>query len=114
VVSTDDWGSATPNDIFYPEQWALPRIKVPGAWGFTTGSSSIKVCMVDTGVDYYHPDIVANLWQNPIEAPHGYNGIDDDHNGKVDCQPRCRVLHLRRRSLYGTLCPVHAHVSGSA
>ena len=53
------------------------------------GSGNVRVCVIDTGTDYQHPDIIANLWMNPIEvhgpgatAANGYkNGIDDDHNG---------------------------------
>ena len=38
--------------------------------------------MLDTGVDYTHPDLAANIWTNPGEIPG--NGIDDDNNGYVD------------------------------
>jgi len=40
------------------------------------------VAVVDTGVDYNHPDIAANIWTNPGEIPN--DGIDDDHNGYID------------------------------
>lgn len=43
------------------------------------GNKGVKVCMVDTGFDYFHPDLAANLWKNPGEIPN--NGIDDDNNG---------------------------------
>ena len=35
--------------------------------------------MVDTGFDYFHPDLAQNLWSNPGEIPN--NGKDDDNNG---------------------------------
>ncbi len=38
--------------------------------------------MVDTGVDYYHPDLVPNLWNNPGEGPIP-DGIDNDGNGEI-------------------------------
>jgi subtilisin family serine protease len=40
------------------------------------------VGVIDTGIDYNHPDLAANVWTNPLEIPG--NGIDDDGNGYVD------------------------------
>ena len=82
-----------PNDFEFGRQWSLRNtgqtggragadIGALGAWQFSTGSSSVVVAIVDTGVDFFHPDLEANLWTNPREIPG--NGIDDDGNGYVD------------------------------
>lgn len=71
-----------PNDPRYPELWGMAKISAPQAWDVTTGSSQTVVAVIDTGVDYNHPDLVANVWVNTREVPG--NGRDDDGNGFVD------------------------------
>lgn len=85
--------SGAPNDPRFIEQWALANTGQTGgtagadidalsAWAMKTGSDSIVVAVIDTGVDYTHPDLAANIWTNPGEIPG--NGIDDDGNGYID------------------------------
>lgn len=52
------------------------------AWDIRTDASDVIVCVIDQGIQYYHPDLADNMWVNPGEIPD--NGIDDDGNGYVD------------------------------
>ncbi len=83
----------TPNDPRYNQQWGLHNIgqtggtvdadiNAPEAWDTTVGSSQVVVAIIDSGIDYNHPDLAANMWINPGEIPG--NGIDDDGNGYID------------------------------
>lgn len=78
------------NDPLYSQQWHLGATNVPQAWTWLTsqglpagGSRDIVVAVIDTGVDYTHPDLAANMWVNPAELA-GTPGVDDDGNGFVD------------------------------
>lgn len=82
-----------PRDPRFGDQWSLNNtgqaggkagsdIDAPEAWDLTTGSRSVVVAVIDTGVDYTHPDLKANMWTNPGEVPD--NGKDDDGDGFVD------------------------------
>jgi hypothetical protein len=73
--------SLTPDDPSYSSLWAMPKIRASTAWDTATGAG-VTVAIVDTGVDYNHPDLDANIWLNPGEVPG--NGLDDDGNGLVD------------------------------
>lgn len=76
------YNCSVPNDPLYDEQWALSIIDAPEGWDIETGSSDIVIAITDTGVDYTHPDLAANIWNNDGETPD--NGIDDDGNGYID------------------------------
>ena len=77
--------SAPPDDPLWLDGslWGLSKIQAPAAWStFTPGDGSVIIANIDTGVDYTHPDLAANMWRNPGEI--AANGIDDDGNGYVD------------------------------
>jgi len=62
--------------------WGLDRVGAPTAWAAGITGAGITVAVLDTGVDYLHPDIDANIWTNTREV--AGNGIDDDRNGFID------------------------------
>jgi hypothetical protein len=53
------------------------------AWEITTGDRAIKIAVIDTGIDYNHPDLKDQMWTNEAEL-NGKPGVDDDGNGYVD------------------------------
>jgi len=81
-----------PNDPQVGQLWGMENsgqtggtrdadIDAAAAWGISTGSRNVVVAVIDTGVDWRHPDLAANLWVNAGETA---NGLDDDGNGLVD------------------------------
>jgi subtilisin family serine protease len=72
-----------PNDPKFADQWGLTAIQAPKAWEISQGSPDIIIAVIDTGVNYDHPDLTDNIWINPAEA-FGQAGVDDDGNGYVD------------------------------
>ncbi|MFQ5601832.1 MAG: S8 family serine peptidase [bacterium] len=72
----------TPNDSLLANQYYLELIKADSAWDLEQGDSSVVMAIVDTGVEWRHPDLAANIWRNSGEIPD--NGLDDDHNGYID------------------------------
>jgi len=90
--------NAPPNDPLFSSLWALQNtgqsvngsagtagadIQFLAAWSLARSSTgSVVVAVLDTGVDYTHPDLASNMWVNTGEIPG--NGLDDDGNGYVD------------------------------
>jgi len=74
--------TAIPNDPRWGKLWNMPKIQAPEAWDISTGTGTVVVGVIDSGIDYRHDDLAANIWVNPGETPG--NGNDDDGNGYVD------------------------------
>src|SRR5215813_14034375 len=100
----------TPNDTRFTQLWGMNNtgqvvggqtgvagadISAVQAWDVSTGSTSIVVGVIDTGVDFNHPDLAANIWSAPssftvtvggqtITCPAGAHGFNDVAN---TCSP---------------------------
>lgn len=79
------------NDPLLSKQWGMLDIGGPQTWSQNKNTQPIIVAVIDTGVDYTHPDLVSNMWRNPGETGMDASGkdkasnrIDDDGNGFVD------------------------------
>jgi len=70
-----------PNDANYTLQWAHKVMQSEFAWDIERGSADVVIAIIDTGVDWDHPDLAANIWNNTDEI---VDGIDNDGNGYVD------------------------------
>jgi subtilisin family serine protease len=82
-----------PNDPGFAQQYHLNNtgqtggtvdadIDAPEAWAVQKTAKKVIIGIIDTGIDYLHPDLIDNIWTNPNEIPG--NGIDDDNNGYID------------------------------
>ncbi|MCC6137508.1 MAG: S8 family serine peptidase [Bdellovibrionaceae bacterium] len=83
--------TGTGADPDFSKQWGMQDIGVKDGWTTTKGSQQIVVAVIDTGVDYTHNDLAANIWRNPGETgtdangkDKATNGADDDGNGYAD------------------------------
>ena len=85
--------ATTPNDPGYSQLWGLNNIgqsggkadadiDAPEAWDIQKGNQNLVIGVIDTGVDYNHPDLVGNIWTNPGEI--AGDRIDNDRNGYID------------------------------
>jgi serine protease len=85
--------AVTPNDTNFTNLYGMNNtgqtggtpdadINAPEAWEFSTGSNNVVIGLLDSGFDFNHPDLVANIFNNPGEI--AGNGIDDDGNGVID------------------------------
>jgi len=93
-----------PNDPYFYEQWALHNtgqyelflgfasvdykydadMDVPEAWNIETGDEDVVIAIIDTGVDYNHPDLADNIWRDPVYGNPGYDFVDIDTQYYID------------------------------
>lgn len=81
-----------PNDPKYNSLYGMKKIEAEINWKKHVGARNIVIGVIDTGINYNHPDLQNNIWVNPgefgIDGENGedkrFNGIDDDGNGYVD------------------------------
>ncbi len=130
--------AAVPQDPGFGQLWGLDNngqnggtldadIDAPEAWtAFPTAAATAHegetvVAVIDTGVDYTHPDLAANMWSNPAETPG--NGIDDDENGFIDDVYGADFLNLdgdpmddngHGTHVAGTIAAIHDNGQGVA
>lgn len=91
-----------PNDTFFNQLWGLHNIGQsvgnpgsqtsgtvdadidgPESWDRLVGNIGTRIAVIDTGIDYAHPDLASNMWVNTAEK-NGLPGVDDDGNGYID------------------------------
>jgi len=94
-----------PNDAYFPYTWGMENtgqdlhpagpsvfwergiagsdVNAPEAWGVRTDASSVRVVVIDSGIDVSHVDLKNNIWVNEAEK-NGLPGVDDDDNGFID------------------------------
>lgn len=104
IYTTGSFEGSSPVDPMYGKLWGLKNTGTnepdrnggnsgtPGvvgadvdaekAWSITRGSRKVVVAVIDTGIDYNHPDLKNQMWVNDKEV--AGNGVDDDGNGYVD------------------------------
>ena len=70
-----------PNDPDLNFKYGVDSLQLPQAWDITQGSNEVIIAVIDAGVDVLNPDLIDNVWLNPLEKS---DGMDNDGNGLID------------------------------
>ncbi len=113
IITFVSKGQSFPNDTYYSQQWYLQNIQVEQAWGITKGSPSIKVAIIDAGINWNHQELgpvynnIQKMYLNPGEEawnpwnnPSSGNGIDSDQNGFIDDRMGWDFYHITQGDLF--------------
>jgi thermitase len=95
-----------PNDSFFNLQWGLTKIQAPAAWDITTGGSIVLVVIIDTGVDYHHPDLASNYLSGGYDWVNLDNDPVDDNGHGTHCTGIIAALLNNKLGVAG-LAQVH-------
>jgi thermitase len=118
-----DFTAAIPDDPSFSKLWGIRntgsnepegKVGVEGAdvnalkaWDITTGSRTVKIAVIDTGVDYNHPDLVGN-----VDVAHGFNFVNntkdamDDQGHGTHCAGTIGALHNNKVGVAGVMADV--------
>ncbi|MCA9926767.1 MAG: S8 family serine peptidase [Anaerolineales bacterium] len=78
IFGIDQIPQTIPNDPRFSDQWALTKIEASQAWNITQGSNEVIIAIIDTGIDYNHPDLINNL----TDSSTWYDFGEDDNDPK--------------------------------
>ena len=83
VNSQSSLSMSSPDDVYFTldYQWALDKISIRDAWNLEKGSDSVKVGVIDTGIDFYHPDLRNNMDEDLLMDFSGSNMPYIGHSG---------------------------------
>ncbi len=106
------YATMTPNDTQYGKQWAYPKINAPTGWDSTQGNNTVRVAILDSGIDSTHPDLLVAggascrssncVVETPPSDPFGHGthiagtvGALDNGVGVVGVAPGVRLWSVR-------------------
>jgi len=101
------------NDTYYPDQWALPKMNMPQAWGINRGRSTVKIAIIDEGTQTSHPDLAGKIvtpydavYNDNNQEPNSWDGhgtacagiaaaVTNNAQGVAGVARECKILPVR-------------------